>query len=214
MIHSILKNKLSNVHTIFEIGGHNGADTVILHKNFPNAIIHSFEANKDMCNKHLAKLRSNNIKIINKAVGQSNGKVKFYVDKNKRGDQGASSLLKSTPGYLRHYLKAEQEIEVESIRMEDYMKYNGIKKINLLWMDIEGYEYYVLNDSRHVLKNVQYIYLEVNFKYFRNHTVLFPQVNKLMSNLRFELIYKESQGSRRWGEWQGNVLYRNKDYVE
>ena len=214
MIHKVLKDLLRNVHTIIEIGSHNGNDTKILHKSFPAAEIHTFEANKDLYDRYLLGLQSDKIKIINKAVGNKNGTVTFYIDKNLKGNAGASSVLKSSSNYLRHHIKKEESRQVDMIRMEDYIKNNEISKINLLWMDIEGYEFYVLNDSINILRDIQYIYLEVNFQPFRKDTVLFPIIHKFMTKYKFELIYKEPQGSSRWGIWQGNVLYKNTRYTE
>ena len=209
MFHQLLKKTLINPKIIIEIGAHNGKDTKMLYENFPNANIHSFEANKKIYDKYLTTLINDKVKILNKAVCEINGKKTFYVTNNLLGDGGASSLLQSTDSYLKTYIKREDTVEVDAIRLEDYMIENNIEKVDLMWMDIEGYEYYVLKDSKNILKNFKYIYLEVNFQEFRKNTVLFDKLHKFMIDNNFSIKYKESQGTKIWGKWQGNVLYKN-----
>ena len=212
MIHQLLQSTLEDPKFIIEIGAHKGTDTEALHKNFPDTHIHSFEANPTLYNKYLKDLEDDKLTIINKAISEKNGEITFYVDENPIGDCGASSLLEAERNYLRTYVKKETPVQVQTLKLEDYMNDNNIDKVDLLWMDIEGYEYYVLKDIKNILNKFQYIYLEVNFQRFRKNMVLFNTLNKFMEENNFEIKFKESQGTPTWGEWQGNVLYINKNF--
>lgn len=208
-IYDFLEDK--NFHTIIECGGHLGKDTVRMCNIFSNANIYCIEANNYLCDK-LKLINIKNLKIFNYALSTENKDVSFFLDCNKDGDMGASSLLQSNDFFLKNHIKNEQEIVVKGITLSEFMKLNNIDTIDFLWMDIEGYEYYVLNSSIEILKNIKYIYTEVNFQEFRKNMKLYEDIKKLMNDNNFEEINKWTQGDV-WGKWQGNVLFRNKTQI-
>jgi 6-phosphogluconolactonase (cycloisomerase 2 family) len=134
--------------------------------------------------------------------------VIFILTKNTEGDAGESSLLESTPSYLYNYIKKEKKISVESYTLNDFMKNNNLDKIDFLWLDVEGFEYYILNNSKDILNKINYIYTEVNFQEFRKNGKLYDDIKKLLLENNFIELNKWEQGAD-WGQWQGNVLFKN-----
>lgn len=196
--------------TIVECGGHTGADTKKLANIFTHGQIHCIEANPFLYNTYLVPLKKEypNINIYNIGLADKVGQLPFYLDCNKDGDAGASSLLESSTSYLQNYIKEEKQIMVNCVPLTDFMKNNNLEKIDLLWLDIEGFEYFVLESAVNVLPNIKYIYTEVNFIEFRNHSKLYYDVLDLMTKNGFVEVAKWEQGSE-WGTWQGNVLFCN-----
>lgn len=204
----ITNHNFPNNYNILEAGCHLGTDTKKLSKYFFEGKIYGFEPNKNLFGNILKPLQieQKNVEIFNLALSNTDGITSFYLDENPQGDSGASSLLKSEDFYLKDYIKKETEIEVESITMSTWMKKFNVFKIDFIWLDLEGYEYYVISNAINEIKNVKYIYLEVNFNKFRKGTYLYDDIKKLLESMNFEEKYKWSQGGE-WGTWQGNVLY-------
>lgn len=208
-IYDFLKglDKSSNV---IECGGSTGADTRQLCNYFSTGSVYTIEANKNLYeNLQKIMLNHSNLQVFNVALADHNGTTSFYIDENPEGDAGASSVLESNDFYLRDYIKKEEKTIVECQTLENFMIKNKIEKLNFLWLDIEGYEYFVLEGSKNILKNIQYIYTEVNFQNFRKNSKLYEDIKKLLIDCGFNEIYKWEQGAK-WGEWQGNVLFENK----
>ncbi len=200
---------------ILECGGHVGTDTKRLAEHFPHSTIYTLEANKDLYEKHLIPLSEsyNSIKPFNLALADKNGDTTFYIDGNEQGNAGASSLLEASDSYLRNYIKKEIQVQVKCTRLTDFMKNEILVpplNLDLLWLDIEGYEYYILNDSIDILSKIKYIYTEVNFQQFRKNGKLYNDVKKLLTRHGFIEIKRWEQGAK-WGDWQGNVLFKNKN---
>lgn len=209
----IVKNMEKN-YTIVECGGHMGHDTIKLCEYFNNGKIYTIEANYELFVK-LCELKNKyeNLHVDNLALSNKDEMIKFYVDKNPEGDCGASSILKSTESYLINYIKKEEETMIKSVKLETFMKNNNIKNIDMLWLDIEGFEYYVFESSENILNNVKYIYTEVNFQMFRENTKLYDDIKNILNKNNFEEVYKWEQGDT-WGAWQGNVLFYNTKYIK
>lgn len=207
-IYDILKTFDNNA-VVIECGGHLGTDTTKLCSLFSDGTIHCFEANIGLY-KNLEKLVSkyNNLKLYNLALSDENKDCDFFIDCNKDGDAGASSLLEASNSYLRMYIKDEKKVTVKGITLESFMVQNNIPAVDLLWLDVEGFEYYILKSSTDALKKIKYVYTEVNFVEFRKTGKLYNDVKQVMIDNGFEETHKWTQGDV-WGKWQGNILFKN-----
>lgn len=107
------------------------------------AEVYGFEPNPyayDECIKKCKKFSS--IHILPKAVGTEDGTLKLYLHKEAEKDQvaysQASSVLKT-----KLNVNPENYREVQTVNLSDFVRGIG-KRINLLKMDIEGYEVEVI----------------------------------------------------------------------
>ena len=197
---------------IFEAGAHNGSDTQNFCEMFPSSKIYAFEPNKNLFDMYLIPLTYTypNLNVTNKGLAKESGKIKFYLDENPNGSSGASSLLESESDFLQNHIKIETCIEIECTSLVDFCNQNQIDKIDFIWLDIEGYEYYLLESIQNsLLKNIKYIYLELNYKQFRKNIKKYDDVHKLLIDNSFEQIFLEPNGCDTLGIWQANGLYRN-----
>lgn len=209
-IYTILQN-LDKSSVIIECGGHLGIDTERLCKQFSDGMVYCIEANPTLYKKLQENLgHLSNLKLYHSALSNVNGTIDFYVDCNKEGDAGASSLLEASESYLVNYIKEENKIQVPSITMQQFLINQQIANVDLLWLDVEGFEYYILESSLEALKHIKYIYTEVNFQEFRKNGKLYKDIVEFLTANNFEEVNKWEQGAA-WGSWQGNVLFRNKN---
>lgn len=167
-------------YTIFEIGSHFGVDTFKLSNIFPNAHIYAFEP--DLRNYEVLRhLEGNpNIQINNLALSDTEGTAEFYMSisskknfskfkdfswidesfftSNALSRSGASSLLKGHESLIN-----AKKIMVSTLTLDHFCNNNSIESIDLLWIDVQGAEKLVLGGADHILKNVNYIWIEYGF---------------------------------------------------
>lgn len=175
MAYHQFKNYINSeeIKIIFELGSRDLEDGVILINTYNNSICHSFECNPDCLIECEKKIKSLDIKtrerihLIDKAVSISNSKVTFFpFDLNKYNNMGSSSMYeidftkrdKYDPDYNRG--NVQKKIEVDGIRLDSYMQENNIENIDLLCMDLQGYELNALKSLGDKLKTVKYIISE------------------------------------------------------
>jgi len=96
--------------------------------------------------------------VINKALGNFNGKAKMYISSNR----GVSSSLLKPKLHKTQYRKItfNKTIEIEVARLDDILK--DSKQYNFISIDVQGYELEVFKGAVNTLKNINYIMTEVN----------------------------------------------------
>lgn len=166
---NIYKDKIK---IILELGSRDLIDAIKLQKYY-NCKVYAFECNPDclnICKVNYDKLdeeSKKSINLIESAVSLDNGHVKFYpFDLEKYNNMGASSMLKIDftkrnkwdPDYNR--LNPQKEIVVPSIRLDTFITNIKISNIDLLCIDLQGYELNALLSLGDEIKNVKYIITE------------------------------------------------------
>jgi FkbM family methyltransferase len=143
------------VGTIVEVGARYGDESIELSNCFPYARIYSFECNPrvvDRCKNML--MGHENITFLECGLGDVNEHRNFYsyIENN----DGASSFYKRYDGDRTQVLTGSIEIR----KLSDIMNEQFIDSIDLLCMDVQGYELNVLRGLGEKLKRVRYIIME------------------------------------------------------
>ena len=173
-----------DINIIFELGSRDLIDTIKLYEYF-NCKVYAFECNPDcldICKTNYNKLdeiSKQSIHLIESAVSLDNGSIKFYpFDLNKYNNMGASSLLKidfskrdvNDPDYNKS--NPQKEILVSSTRLDNFMTNMKIKNIDLLCIDLQGYELNAIISLGENINNIKYIITEtcINSTYINGAT--------------------------------------------
>ncbi len=160
---TLIKN--SEYETFIDLGAYFGYFSIYakIKANIKN--VFAYEASSYNFNqlKKFVKLNNANIEIINKAVGEKTGIVKFYkpvYDKNEKfpshGQLNNPTLDKTN----LYFDKKFEEHEVEMISLLEVIK-NNVKGSTLIKLDIEGYEEKSLRSIEKELKSYNQIDLLV-----------------------------------------------------
>lgn len=147
---------------IFELGSHNGNDTVNLYNQLNASVVHTFEANPNQIGRISKKIKNKNIFLHNKIVSDINGKLDFNVVTKNR-NQGSSSIYKinDESAIIKHHsMKIIKVVQVESITLDKFCQDNNINNIDLIWSDIQGAEPNMLVGAVNILKNTKFIIME------------------------------------------------------
>jgi FkbM family methyltransferase len=106
------------------------------------------------------------IQLVSEAVFiKDNEEVEFYL--GTRGPSGLSISGKIIPsGYhVSEGSLTSEVIKVRSVRLDTLIRHSGLRKVDLVKMDIEGAEYPVLTDPLLDLSKVENMLVEVHYKY-------------------------------------------------
>ena len=88
------------------------------------------------------------------------------------------------------YKKLPQEHNIDVITFDDFCKKYKIKSVDLLKIDTEGYEYYILKGAIKNLKKVKIILLEHHYDSSIIKGYKFSQIIKILRELGFEIRFK------------------------
>lgn len=89
------------------------------------------------------EIYTNHMNIVPYALSDKNGETKFYINSHLNGENSISNL----------YGTCSECITVQMETMDQFVKENGISKVNFIKADIEGSERHMLLGAKETLKN-------------------------------------------------------------
>lgn len=197
---------------ILDIGSYNGRDAKNFADYFNNdALIYSFEADPRAC-----KLWRNNVPadkypgifLIEKAIGNINGRVTFNIADKNSTDFNCSGSLAKPKGHLKYFpsVKFDGTFEVDCVRLDDWVATTiPARDIDLVWMDVNGAELQAIEGGIHTFsKRTKLLVTE-----FSNHELYEGQISKekILELLpSYEVIQEEYHNQHGFGD----LLLRNK----
>ena len=204
------------------MGSRDLIDAIKLLDYFNKSKIYAFECNPEClieCNKNMCNLderQKEKLTLVNKAVSLTNGDVKFYpFDLQKYNNMGASSMLKidfscrnkNDPDYNRE--NPQKEITVEGIRLDTFIDDNCINKIDLLCIDLQGYELNALKSLGKHLNNVKYIITECSTVSTYINGATFDELNNYLIDYNFKYNCSLNPNLNTSGFTEYDVLFIN-----
>jgi FkbM family methyltransferase len=147
--------RTDQVRHICEVGARYGDESIMLSNIFTNAKIYSFECNPvtvETCRNTLSTYP--NINFFDYGLGEQIGSYPFYSF--MCGNDGASSLLKRIDFDETQKLTGYINIR----KFSDIAKEESIPYLNLLCMDVQGFEMNILKGCEDFLSRIQYIIME------------------------------------------------------
>ena len=152
--------KLCQTPVIIDIGAHIGLVSIYIAKKITGAMIYSYEPfpeNYELLRRNIEiNGLSHTIKPFNKAVFNKKGRKKLYF--RRRYNAGCTLLGENN--------KESESIFVDCTTVRDIFETNKIKTCDLLKVDCEGADYYILKSipSRY-MKRIKMIHAEFHRKY-------------------------------------------------
>ena len=181
----LLKNK-ANV--IFDVGANRGNTTLKYINLFPNSTIHAFEPFPDsyeiFSNVHKENL---NVHLNRYAISSKIGKAILNV--NKSVDTNSILDSKNIGANSDKSCVSVSQIEIETNTIDNYCKQKNITELDILKIDVQGYEIEVLKGAVNMLKkgNIKLIYTETYFKQQYVNQPLFHDISQLLYKYNFVL---------------------------
>ena len=152
--------------TVFDIGANVGDMTLAMLKAFPDAVVYSFEpcsSTRDVLTERVhASPYTDRVRLY------SNG---FFDQEavralNVTSFNGANSLLEINAEYheMNPHIEERATEDITLVRLDDFVREQGIVHIDLIKIDVEGVEYQVLAGARQTLSTmVDAVIVEMSF---------------------------------------------------
>lgn len=205
---SLFKRYLPVNPAIIDCGAHTGKDSVELANLFPLGQVHAFEAAPEIFEiLKRRKTRRNNLNFHNLALADTDGEMDFYISEGK--SDGSSSLLRPKTHLTDHPdTFFRKSVKVPTITLDNWAEKNQIQKIDLLWLDMQGYELKMLKASEKILNTVSVIHTEVSIKETYEGVAQYEELKTFLENQGFEMIMEAIPPG--WD--MGNVLFVRKHF--
>ncbi|MBS1773236.1 MAG: FkbM family methyltransferase [Bacteroidetes bacterium] len=149
---------------IIDCGSYDGGDSIEWVKA-ANAQMHAFEPVPRLYAQLIKNIApySKNIKCYTVALSNENGKAKFFVSEGK--SDGSSSLLQPKEHLIDHpSVTFDESIEVDTMTLDSWAAKYNVPKVDMLWLDMQGFELHMLKASKVILDTVKVIHTEVSLK--------------------------------------------------
>jgi len=160
------------------------------------------EAQPDKIKFLKAKLQNTNHSVLQGVVWDKSGVArKLKVTSNS---QSTSILSLGTHQDLYPSIVIEKELSVKTITLDELVKN---KKFEFLSLDIQGAELYALKGFTKGLKNVRWVYCEVNKAHLYEGCSLIQEIDEYLSTHDFKRV------ATRWTEYfWGDALYISNNF--
>ena len=122
------------------------------------------------------------------AVSNTNGRAKFNaigIKNNEYKNSGISSLREGLTTNKENFAS----VDVEMIRMDNFMQKEKLEAIDFLKLDVEGMNYEVLEGFGEKLAKVKAVQIEGEYKVRWKGQKLYADIEKLLQKKDFKLVY-------------------------
>lgn len=203
------------VNSVCDIGAHQGYISLKLAEMFPSSKIYSFEPYSHSFEILRKKTEINsNIVPINCALSSSNGEMNLYINA-----QDSTNSLSPTGEMGKKYQSWQTEtLSTENVRvftLNSWGKQNSVTKIEVLKLDVQGFELKVLQGAEEYLKStLRLLYTEVEFVKIYKENCLYFELEEFLRRCNFELFQLYNLTSGDDGQLvTGDAIFIRRDRV-
>jgi FkbM family methyltransferase len=217
---------------ILEIGAHKGVDTQRFLNEFKKIRIFCFEPDPRCINEFKKYIKDKRCTLIEAAVSDTDGKTILHLSGGYNPGKFARlyRLLKSF-GLIKYFQQKEEwdfsstinknpisnsnkypwldfkkEFEVQTIRLDTWVRLNNIPCIDFIWSDVQGGERKMVEGAQDTLRIVKYFFIEYGETEVYPEAMTREETIQLFKKYSFELEDKYSSNTKR-----GNLLFKNKN---
>lgn len=195
--------------TIVEAGTSDGTDTIEFVEIVKNGMVYAFEPIEELYNITNEKIKNyKNIKYLQAALSTEDGVQRMHVSLNGGQPWGSSSLLEPKE-HLNVYqnITFNNTVSVNTVNFDKFIQDNNINIIDFMWLDLQGYEPILLQNSPVVLSRTKYLYTEVALIETYKDTLIKSAFVSQLKNSGFEPIWELDE------TFEGNILLKNKNLI-
>ncbi len=201
---------------IFDVGGHHGQTAIQYSGLFKNSTIYTFEPFPDSF--IILKQNVNNYPLIrpfNLALGNSIGEVEFHINKYSATNSLLPTHEDGAKAWSDNLLETITTIKVHSTSIDDFLNKNDVKEIDILKMDTQGTEYYIIEGAAEAIKQnrIKLIYLEIITVPTYKHQKNLEEILSLLRLNNFELFNFYNSSLTHSGKLrQVDAIFLNRNY--
>lgn len=196
---------------VLEAGAADGVDTKEMLSKFPIKEIFAFEPVHTSYLRLKEKFQSDSrVKLFNIALSDQIGFTNINVSSDIENQFGAGSSSLLTPTLHKNVFpkitfRQEDIQNVQTTTLNSWVAENGITKIDLMWLDLQGLELKVLKCAKRILGETKVIHLEVARRPLYEQVCTYREIHNFLTSFGFDRVVE------RVGYISGNVLYVRKN---
>ena len=207
-----IKEKLHTEMPVIVDGGANNGSTIELFlKQYKFPTIHAYEPIPELVDKLKKRFEGrNNIIIHDSAIGSEKKTIVFNIVNNLVSSSvfEPSSLNKNLHG---ENVRVVKKVEVKQVRLEEELK--SVGNVDLLKLDLQGYELEALRGCGALLNRVKIITTEIEFVPLYDDQPLFGDIDIYLRTHGFKLLNLYELYTHPDGQLTaGDAVYLNRRY--
>ena len=217
-----LQKKITHINTLLDIGAHKGESVNFFINNFSVNSIYSFEPSLNNYNKlkknilkYSKKFKKINFKIYNYGFGEK--KTDLILNQTAESSSSTFNKININSKYYNKkifYLKNNKgSFSAETLSkldtLDNFFTENKISSVDLIKIDTEGYEYFVLKGLVENFYKVKFIIFEHHYDNMLIKNYTFLNINELLKKNNFIKIYKLKMPFRKTFEY----IYANQSKI-
>lgn len=188
---------------VFECGGADGEDSAILARLFHRGTVFTVEASTrefEILSRRIAGIP--NIRAFNMLISDKTEERTFYLF---NADIGRNTLA-LPPGSLS---KDFTPVSIPAAPIDAWAAERGVDRLDLFWLDMEGYELKALQGAENMLRTAKVVYAEVSDvrQHDQPEACRFDELRDWLARRGF-VVEREL---RPWVNGGGNVLFVRKE---
>jgi FkbM family methyltransferase len=185
--------------TIFDVGANTGQSIKFFKSLYPNAKIYAFEPSPktfSLLEKFTNRFDTRGISIFQVGMGDVERTIDFY--ESTLNETSTYSLPNQTSKYLRTKNRilfqksgnAFKRIQTQITTLDVFTKYNQVRNIDILKIDVEGFEFEVLRGASRTLIEcgINIIQFERHLDDMRDDN--FPDIDEYLKNHGYSRIHQ------------------------
>jgi len=153
----------------------------------PRAEFHCFEPDPALAETLVRKFAGSPlVHVVQAALGDVAGKAKFNINVSRP----TNSLLppsESLQPDLKQLCELVEQVEVEVITIDEYCRANSVNHVDVIKLDLQGYDYLALKGAVSTLEKARVVLVEVLFEEIYQGCHCFPDTLNLMIAQGFKL---------------------------
>lgn len=191
---------------VIDAGAHVGGDSIEMCRLFAGSTVHAFEpvpAIYQLLKHNIRKFHRIHCHTV--ALSNQTGRQVMHVSSG--ASDGSSSFLQPKDHLTDHPdVFFNEDITVQTITLDEWAATQQLDHIDLLWLDMQGFELEVLKASSVILPTVKAIHMEVSTRATYESVPLYPEVKAWMEANGFRVEVEAIPAG--WD--MGNVLFVRK----
>jgi FkbM family methyltransferase len=179
------------LHCMIDGGAHFGETALYFADEFPDALIFSFEPTREAVEEFRRNTRTYaNIKLINACLGEKSGTAILHVNNNCETNSLLETAEEASRWTPAEVTMEKMTVEVPVYALDDFVPEQINRSIDLLKLDVQGYELMVLQGAARLLDRATFplIYLEICYvPQYRDQPSL-PDLYSLLYGYGYRLV--------------------------
>jgi FkbM family methyltransferase len=170
---------------IFDIGANVGLYSLLAAAVNPASRIHAFEPTPEIGEAFRENIRRNRLKnIFVSSLGVGNGSGQAFLQRFMGGEDIYDGM-----NFISAQKTESANLPISVIAIADYCRQNGLARIDLMKMDIEGGEYDALLGAKNLLESqaIGCIFLELVESHARRFDHSTVEIKRLLANAGYQI---------------------------